>query len=385
MQAFSSMFSQILKLFPRYEFQTLVTKHRAERHARGFTCWQQFVSMLFCQLGRAQSLREICDGLASTSGKLKHLGIAAPSRSTLAYANKHRPWELFQAVFFNLRDRCQLHAPKHRFRFKNRLLSLDASVIDLCADLFDWAKYKRTKGAVKLHLLLDHNGLLPEFAVVTPGKVADIQVGRQMRFPSGAIIVFDRGYNDFAWFERLTRDEVFFVTRLKRRTRYAILEERRPKGKGVLRDETIILDRDLERPDAIYYRRVVFQPPDREEPFEFITNNFDLAPATIAAIYKDRWQVELLFKALKQNLRIKTFVGTSANALHIQIWSALIAMLILKYLQMKSRYGWSLSNLIALLRFNLFSHHDLWSWLNDPFPVPSPPELAAQLPLPEFG
>ncbi len=161
MNRFCSMFSQILQLFPRSEFELLVRETKAERHARGFSCWEQFVSMMFCQLGRAHSLREICHGLSSCEGKLSHLGIdKAPHRSSLAYANEHRSWELYQKLFYRLLERCHKDAPfKKKFRFKNKLVSLDSTVIDLCVSVFDWAKFRRTKGAIKLHLLLDHDGL----------------------------------------------------------------------------------------------------------------------------------------------------------------------------------------------------------------------------------
>ena len=178
-----SIFSQILQLFPRSEFQDAVKAHSAERHARGFSSWGQFIAMLFCQLGHAKSLREICGGLAASEGKLRHLGLpGAPSRSTLAYANEHRPWQLYQTVFHQLLGRCQaLGKGKKKFRFRNKLMSLDATVIDLCAEVFDWARFRHTKGAVKLHLLLDHDGYLPAFAVITEGKTHEIRVARQMR------------------------------------------------------------------------------------------------------------------------------------------------------------------------------------------------------------
>ena len=180
MQRFSSIFSQLLQLFPRLEFEKAVRDHKAEYQARGFSCWGQFVAMLFCPLGRAHTLREICGGLASCEGKLKHLGVPdAPKKSTLAYANEHRPWGLYQAVFGQLPAKCQLfpanHGQKKKFRFKNRLISLDSSVIDLSLSLFDWAKFRRTKGAIKLHLLLDHDGYLPSFAVITDAKTSDIK------------------------------------------------------------------------------------------------------------------------------------------------------------------------------------------------------------------
>lgn len=373
------MFSQLLKLFPRTEFQSLVKRTKAERHSRGFTSWGQFVALLFCQLGRAQSLREICGGLASCEGKLSHLGISPPSRSTLAYANEHRPWCLYEAVFHELLGRCRsLGAGRRKFRFKNKLVSLDSTVIDLCVSLFDWAKYRRTKGAVKLHLLLDHDGYLPCMAVITEGRQHDLRVARDLHFEAGTILVIDRGYVDYAWFNRLTKQGVFFVGRLKDDAMYDDVEERSVPKVGpalVLRDRIACfqgIDDNL--------RIVDVYDPEKQRTFAFLTNHLGLAASTIAAIYKDRWQIEMFFKALKQNLKIKTFIGTSANALKTQVWTALIAMLILRYLRLKARFGWSLSNLVALLRMNLFSHRDLWAWLNAPFEGPpgiDDPEQAA--------
>ena len=381
MNRFCSMFSQLLKLFPRTEFQALVQRTYAERHARGFTCWGQFVAMLFCQLGRAHSLREICGGLASCEGKLSHLGITAPSRSTLAYANAHRPWQLYRAVFQELLARCQpLAQGRRKFRFKHKLVSLDSTVIDLCATLFDWAKFRRTKGAVKLHCLLDHDGYLPSVVVITEGRRHDVRVARTLRFDPGTIVVMDRGYVDYAWFGRLTTDEVFFVTRLKDNALYEVVERRRvPERSHVRRDEVIRLtgaDAATKCPHLL--RRVEVYDPEKDLTLVFLTNHLTFGATTIAAIYKDRWQIELFFKALKQNLKIKTFVGTTANALKVQVWTALIALLLLRYLQLRSRFAWSLSNLVALLRMNLFTHRDLWGWLDHPYAA-EPPGLAGPI------
>lgn len=374
MNAFCSVFGQILKLFPRSEFAQLVHETKAERHARGFTSWQQFVSMMFCQLGKAQSLREICQGLASIEGKINHLGVgSAPARSTLAYANEKRPWQLYQKVFEGLYARCQEIAPKHRLRFKNPLRSIDATVIELCASVFDWAHYKRTKGAVKLHMVLDHDGYLPSFCLVTEAKKYDVVVAREMKFEPGTVVVFDRGYADYNWFATLDQQGVYFVTRLKRKTLYTIVEERvPPKNTRVIRDSIIKLNSRLLRTESPRLR-IVEYTDDKGHPITFLTNHLGFGATTIASIYKERWQIELFFKALKQNLRIKTFVGVSANALQTQVWTALIAILVLRYLKLKASFGWSLSNLVALLRFNLFAYRDLWAWLSDPF---SPPPLS---------
>ncbi len=382
----SSIFSQILQLIPRLEFESAVRRHEAERHARGFSCWGQFIAMLFCQLGHAKSLREICGGLAASEGKLRHLGLStAPARSTLAYANEHRPWQLQQTIFEQLLTKCQTLAAsqpgtrkKRKFRFKNPLLSLDATVIDLCATMFDWAKFRLTKGAVKLHLLLDHDGYLPSFAVISEGKKHEVRVARQMQFAPGAILVFDRGYTDYQWFTNLTQQAVYFVTRLKENADYGVLEKREvPQRRGVLRDEVIFFYKLAQAGQDAYFRRIEFYDEERDRVLVFLTNHLELAAATVAAIYKERWQIELFFRALKQSLRVKTFVGTSANALKTQLWTALIAMLLVKYLQLRSTFGWSLSNLVALLRQQLFVYRDLWTWIDDPF---QPPPLSASLP-----
>jgi len=288
-----SIFSQILQLIPRLEFESAVRQHHAERHARGFASWGQFIAMLFCQLGHAKSLREICGGLAASEGKLRHLGLpTAPARSTLAYANEHRPWQLQQTIFEQLLAKCQILAAsqpgtrkKRKFRFKNPLLSLDATVIDLCATMFDWAKFRLTKGAVKLHLLLDHDGYLPSFAVITEGKKHEVRVARQMQFAPGAILVFDRGYTDYEWFTNLTQQAVYFVTRLKENADYGVLEKREvPQRRGVLRDEVIFLYKLAQAGQDAYFRRIEFYDEERDRVLVFLTNHLELAAATVAAV-----------------------------------------------------------------------------------------------------
>lgn len=389
MNRFCSMFSQILQLFPRSDFQSLVKETKAERHARGFSCWNQFVSMMFCQLGRAHSLREICHGLSSCEGKLSHLGIEeAPHRSSLAYANEHRSWELYHKLFFRLLERCHKEAPfKKKFRFKNKLVSLDSTLIDLCVSVFDWAKFRRTKGAIKLHLLLDHDGYLPCFGVITEGKVHDVKVAWGLSLEPGTVVVDDRGYNDYRLFSKWTEEEVYFVTRMKDNALYTIVEKRDvPQHRSVLKDQIIFLSGSTAWEKCPYaLRRVEVWDDEKRQTLVFLTNHFGFGASTIAAIYKERWQIELFFKALKQNLKIKTFVGTSANAVKIQVWTALIAILILRYLQLKSKFSWSLSNLVALLRMNLFTYRDLWAWLDQPFGTPAHSQAAHHQEVLPFG
>ena len=374
MVAVASLFSQLLDLFPRREFESAVRATHAERYAKKFRCWDQFVGMLFCQMAQAHSLREICGGLACCLGKLRHLGITtAPNKSTLAYANEHRPWQLYQAVFEQLLPKCQVLAKgKTKFRFKNKLYSLDSTVVDLCLSMFDWARFRRTKGAIKLHLLLDHEGYLPTFGLITEGRVHDVKVAQTLQFPAGSVVVMDRGYVDYELFGRWTKEKVWFVTRLKDNAAYRVIERREVrKEQGVYCDQVIELTGPAAQTKCPYrLRRIRFRDPETGKMLIFVTNQMTFVAATVARIYKERWQIELFFKALKQNLKVKTFVGTSANAVRIQIWTALIAMLLLKYLQFKAKLGWSLSNLVALLRWNLFTYRDLWAWLNDPYETP---------------
>ena len=372
MNKFSSIFGQILQIFSKKEFYKAVIETRAERGAKGFTCWQQFVAMLFCQIGQAHSLREITGVLASCLGKLKHLGVdSAPNRSTLSYANEHRPWQLYQKIFYELLYKCKaLSYGKKKFRFKNKLFSLDATLIELCVGLFEWAKYRQTKGAVKLHLLLDHEGYLPVFADLTRGKVHEINIARRLSFPKGSIVVIDRGYADYELFGKWTEEGIYFVTRQKDNADYTVIQEKPlPKSRNIiLKDEIIRLNGYYASKECpCLLRRIEVWDEENEKIIALLTNHQTFGSTTISAIYKDRWQIEIFFKTIKQNLKIKTFVGTSPNAVMIQIWTALIAILILKYLKFRSTFNWSLSNLVAMLRYNLFTYRDLWEWINKPF------------------
>jgi len=381
----ASCFAQALELIDRSEFAGAVRELKAERGTKGFRCWDQFVAMLFCQLGSADSLREICGGLATALGRMVHLGLAeAPKRSTLAYANAHRPWELYQRVFEQLLGRCQDLATgrKRTFRFKNPLRILDATVIDLCLEVFDWARFRRTKGAIKLHLQLQERGCLPCWALVTEGRTHEVRVAQTLQFAPGTIVAMDRAYTDYAMFGRWTAQGVFFVTRMKSNAQYEVIHTIPGGDHGVRREEWIRLTGTAaaECPDVL--RRITVWDEEQQREIILLTNERNLSAGTIARVYRFRWQIELFFKALKQNLKIKTFVGTSENAVKTQVWTALIAMLLLKFLQLKSSWRWSLSNLAAMLRFNLLTYRDLWAWLDDPFGVPICEPAAEQLALP---
>lgn len=375
----TNIFSQIVSHIDKKVYSNIVRKHNGERGAKGFSCWEQLVSMLFCHLGKAQTLREICGGLATCMGKLSHLGLQqGPKRSTLSYANKHRPYQIFEEIFYRTLTHAQACMNSQRtFRFKNKLFSMDATVIDLCLSMFDWAKFRRTKGAVKLHLLLDHDGYLPVFAHITDGKTHETTVAREIiankfSFPADSIIVFDRGYNDYKQFASWCEQGIYFVTRLKCNATYDIVQGNpTPKNSNILKDEIIQFNGTVTSEQCDYdLRRIEVWDEENQQVLVLLTNHLRFGSTTVAMIYKERWQIEIFFKTIKQNLKIKTFVGTSANALKIQIWTALVVILILKILKAQSLFRWSLSNLVALLRFNLFTYRDLGEWLNNPFQSP---------------
>ena len=384
----ASLFSQLLQQVPRNEFAKLVSKHEGERAAKGFTCWAQFTAMLFCQLAHADSLREICNGLACCLGKLTHLGInRGPSKSNLSYANIHRPAALFEDLFWTMTDRFRaqghLGSRKHKFRFKNKLLSLDSTTISLCLSLFPWAEFRRAKGGVKAHVLLDHDDYMPSYVLISKAKMHDAKVLALLRLNTDSIVAMDRAYNDYKQFARWTESGVYFVTRMKENAVYEVVEARGlPLYRNILSDEIIVLTGAQAQNKCPHkLRRIVVWDADNEREIVLLTNHLDFGATTIADIYKERWQIELFFKALKQNLKIKSFVGTSDNALRIQIWTALLALLLLKWLHHLSKAGWSLSNLASMLRLNLFTYRNLRDWLDDPFNTPPIEPLPEQLEL----
>lgn len=387
----SSLFSQLLHHFPRTEFAQLVAKHQAEHRSKGFSCWTQLVAMLFCHMAHADSLREICGGLACCIGKLRHLGVSkAPNKSTLSYANQNRPAALYEDLFWTMlqrfRDNGGLGRRKRKFRFKNKLLSLDSTTISLCLNLFPWATYRRAKGGVKVHVLLDHDDYMPSYALITTAKKHDRVVAGKFNLKPGSIVAFDRAYNDYSLFAVWTESGVYFVTRQKENAVYEVIEKRRPAlHRFILADEIILLTGPRAEEKCPHpLRRIVVWDRDNDREIVLLTNHLEFGASTIAAIYKDRWEIEIFFKTLKQHLKVKTFIGTSENALRIQIWTALIALLLLKYLHHLSKFRWSMSNLATMLRLNLFTYRDLLEWLHDPFGEP-PAIPFVQMRLPGFG
>ena len=361
----NTIFSQILKFVPRHEFEALANRHHSGRAFRTASRWSQFVTMAMAQLSGRNSLRDIVNSVSTQAHRLYHLGSAKMTRSNLSRINENKPHTLYEALFGKLLDRCQRLTPGHSFRFKNKLYSLDASTIDLCLSVFPWADFRSTKGAIKLHIGLNHSGYLPEFVTITEGKTSDIEIGRMLSFPTGSIVAIDRGYTDYQWYNQLNNKGIFFVTRLKSNASYKVVK-RHPvlNNKGLTSDQAIILTGiGAVKNCPIQLRRISYRDQETGKQYVFLTNHFKLAAKTIADIYKARWQVELFFKWIKQNLKIKSFVGTSKNAVMTQIWIALCVYLLIAFIKFHAKIKQSMQQILRLLQLNLFDKRDLMALL----------------------
>lgn len=367
----NTAFHQLLQPLSRHEFEALAKKHHSGQKLRSATRWDQFIGLAMSQLSGRQSLRDIESSLRSQQHKLYHLGAKPIAKTTLARINEKQPAELYQAVFYKLLGRCSVHSNGHKFRFRNPLYSLDASVIDLSLKLFPWAKCQQTKAAVKLHAGLNNGSLIPEFVALSDGKENDMVEGRRFCFPKDSIVAFDKGYVDYRWFGSLTKQGVSFVTRIRPKAVYKVEKEHAVRSSSqVSYDQTIQLNSPhAEKQGAPKLRLVGYECPETGRHYRFLTNNFKLAASTIAAIYKDRWQVELFFKAIKQNLKIKAFLGTSRNAVLTQIWIAMISYLLLAYARHCASKGWSVQRILRVIQVSLFEAKPLAELLN-----PSPPD-----------
>lgn len=375
-----TLFSQIISKLDRTRFKKLVDLHQSDKHQKGFTSWSHLVSMLFCQFANSQSVRDISNGLRSATGNLNHLAMQrAPSKSTLSYQNKHRSWELFRDYYFVLLESLgqQAQMKRTKFKIKSKIFLLDATTISLCLSLFDWAKYKTKKGAVKMHTLLDYDGHLPAYVNITDGKTADNKAAYDVPLLKGSVIVADRFYNDFSLLNIWDNNEVYFVVRHKSNIKFKTFKELElPENRHehVLKDEIIELTGSITK--AKYprkLRRVALWDDKNGQTIELITNQMSWTANTITELYKARWEVEIFFRDIKQQLHIKSFIGTTQNAVMIQIWTALITILILKALKTQAKHSWYLSNLVAFIRLNLFVKVDLHKWLDNPFAKEQPP------------
>lgn len=372
-----NLFSQITSKLDRPSFKKIVSEKSTDKHQKGYDSWTQLVSMLFCQFAKSQSVRDISNGLRSATGNLNHLGIRrAPSKSTVSYQNKNRDWTLFREYYYQLLSRLGQQAgfKQRKFRIKSKIFLLDSSTISLCLSLFDWARYKTQKGAVKMHTLLDYDGNLPAYVNITDGKTADNKGAYDVPLLKGSVIVADRFYNDFSLLNVWDSKGVFFVIRHKDNIKFQTIKENdlpQNRHENILKDEIIELSGNASKnkyPKRL--RRIAIWNEENKQVIEVITNQMTWTANTISELYKSRWQIEIFFREIKQLLHIKSFIGTSENAVMIQIWTALITILILKFLKEISKYGWQLSNLVAFIRLNLFVKIDLQKWLDKPFDDP---------------
>lgn len=369
-----SMFAQLVQSMGcRVEFEHLVTKYQSDKGAKGLTSWSQFMAMLFCQLTGADSLREISDGLFSSLGKLNHIGATAVCRSTLSYANSKRPYKLYEDFYYILLNKFR-HEIQGRLsnRFTKPVYSLDSTTISLCLRLFEWAHHRRRKGGIKLHTLLNNDLCLPEVIVETKAKVSDIKGAKNIleNIPKGSIVVMDRGYNDYSLFKRLSDNGVIFVTRLKDNAvhtplRQGLIEEDSDKQWG-LYEMCFTGTQARKHCRDMRFRVVQWHDKRTDRWFEFLTNGKELTAQEVADLYKDRWQIELFFKRIKQNLVIKSFVGTTENAVMTQIWTAAIAILLLELMRHRSTYKWTFCRLARYFKLNLMTCKSLVHWLNQP-------------------
>ncbi len=363
----TTIFRQILSMIPQSQFEKEAEKHGYNRYTKHFTVWNQLKVNLYAQITGKMSLRDIETGLKVQHKDWYHLGLENVSRSQLAYVNQRRSFEIYRHLYYHIFSKCVAMAPKHKFRFKNPLQILDSSIITLCLSMFPWAKYSKTKGALKMHTLLDYKGAIPSFMVVTPGKDSDIKVAKQSNLPlcPDSILVADRAYVDFSWYNALNADGVFFVIRVKKNLNYEVLEEQTQfQKKKTISDKKILMTGVKTSAQCPYPLRLVRLEEKGEKPVILITNNFKFAASTITQIYKARWEIEEFFRWIKQNLKIKSFLGTSKNAVLIQIRTALIYYLLLAYIKFQTQYKFTLLHFVRVLREALFKKVDIIDILN---------------------
>ena len=363
----STVLAQLLKLFPRHEFRAAAARHHRGAKLRSISRWDQFVALATAQLTGRASLRDLVANLRAQSHKLYHLGAGPVSRSSLARVNRDQPAALFAEVFGKLLERTEPHAPPHRFRFRGKLFSLDATFLQLTSSVFPWAKFQSTKGAAKLHIGLDHEGYLPRFVGMTDGQGYDGAWAKTLDLPAGSVVAFDKGYVDFKLFKHLTGKKIRFITRHRKDLKFTVLQRFEVRANARVTSDQLVRMRGKDR---LVLRRIGYRDAESGKHYVFLTNAFDLAAATVPQIYRERWKIELFFKWIKQNLNVKTFLGTSPNAVLSQLWVALIVYLLLKYLKFQLQTGWSMQKVLRLLQLNLFERRGLLELLRPP---PKPP------------
>jgi hypothetical protein len=362
----TTVLQQLQHLLPMSAFQRFVGQHDADKYTKRLKCRNQLTILLYAQSSGKDSLRDIQTGMHMWDSRWYHLGLQTVARSTLARANELRSYEIYEDLFYELLKKCEgissIYAKQ--FSFTNALYALDATTIDLCLNIFPWAKFRTEKGAIKMHTQFNIRSQIPSFITVTDGKQADITEARDTvdltKLPKHSILTFDRGYNDYRFFYDIHAGGHTFVTRIKSSAHVLALQELSITESGVLKDQRIgfVLDDALETyPDDL--RLVTYYDKKNNKVYRFLTNNFELSAKTIADIYKARWQIELFFKWIKQHLRIKTFLGTSKNAVMTQIWIAMIYYLLIAWVKFQTKFKGSALDLTRMIGEILMQHISL--------------------------
>jgi hypothetical protein len=363
----NTIFNQLLSFLPRSKFNSFVGQHQADRYTKKLTTWNQLVALLYAQSTGKVSLREIETGLSLNKNTWHHLGIGSVAKSSLAEANSRRSYQIFEKLFYTLLAQCKEIIPEEdKFSFKNPLYSFDSTTIELCLSLFNWAKFRTTKGALKIHTLLNNRTTIPELLNITTGKVGDVTGLKtiDLKLPASSIIVFDRAYVDYELWDKMNKQNIFFVSRSKINQNLFVVGQHNIKKSlepNILTDEKVIYgDYQISKKyGEVVLRRVKYYHEQDEREYTYLTNNFELSATQIADIYKNRWQIELFFKWIKQNLKIKTFLGTSENAVLTQIWVAMIYYLLLAYIKFQTRFKKTLLELTRMIREVLLTRRNL--------------------------
>ena len=355
----ATIFSQIMDFLPKHKFRKCVDRYNGNYRTRSFSCFDQFMCMAFAQLTYRESLRDIECCLRAMHEKLYHMGIRGKvSRSTLAHANENRDWRIYSDFAqILIHDARQLYVNEDfGLELEQTVYALDSSTIDLCLSLFPWARFRRTKGAIKLHTLLDLRGNIPSFIAITDGKVHDVNILDVLIPEAGSTYVMDKAYLDFRRLYDLNQCAAFFVVRAKSNTRLKrIYSNPVDKSTGVQCDQIVVLTGFYSRKDyPAKLRRIRFFDPQTNKRLVFLTNQFDLPPETIAALYRYRWQVELFFKWIKQHLRIKSFYGTSQNAVKTQIWIAISVYVLVAIIKKRLKVEMSLYTILQIFSVTVF-------------------------------
>lgn len=366
----------MLQLISRLDFQNIVKSHKGDYRVRTLRCWDQFIFLLLGQFSRRDSLRETVLSINSMQSKLYHLGCNRVKKSTLSDANKTRPYQIYRDLFFQLLQHTQNIAPHHRLNLNRKLYFLDATTIDLCLKLFPWARFRKTKGAIRLHTLLQADGALPVFVTITDGKTHEARVAPSVPIPKNSYLAIDRGYHDFRQYNYYINNNIRFVTRMKTNAKYRVIRTLNTTSQSILKDEFIEFTGYVTHKKCPHtLRKISCYDSDKDKIILFLTNDLENDAQTIADIYKARWDIELFFKTIKQNLKIKRFFGTTSNAVFTQVWIAMIAYLLISFFKFLHKSHQSVQTLFRLIQVNIFERKNLRDLiLNKIFKPPESPD-----------